>query len=259
MIAALAAGLLSPFFFQAVPEVRSTYISIGKIADDRPMQTMFARVGVDAGDFGRFGIRNWDVSSLTSRLRDVRRLPLWMTEFGPTWQYDLKFSEDWRLASDLTRSWTLCRGYVNDRYNATYHWWHLDQYLHNPYVVPFWSVRRGIRNSNYFYFKSGLLRRFPFLKDFYVTPSAFAEGGSSQNQRRVFGRRAGDKAWYDGVASVSFRVELGWRISENFTGYAYVEQYEVVGGEARRTNADSPSRTAHNDWTYGGIGLRMMF
>ena len=94
MIAALAAGVLSPFFFQAVPEVRSTYISIGKIADDRPMQTTFARVGVDAGDFGRFGIRNWDVSSLTSRLRDVRRLPLWMTEFGPTW--DAQRLDVWR-------------------------------------------------------------------------------------------------------------------------------------------------------------------
>ena len=102
MFSALAAGVLSPFFFQAVPEVRSTYISIGKIAEDRPMQTTYARVGIDAGDFGRFGIRNWDVSSLTDRLRKVHRSPLWMTEFGPTWQYDLKFNEDWRLANDLT-------------------------------------------------------------------------------------------------------------------------------------------------------------
>ena len=259
MISVLAAGVLSPFFFQAVPEVRSTYISIGKIAEDRPMQTTYARVGIDAGDFGRFGIRNWDVSSLTDRLRKVHRSPIWMTEFGPTWQYDLKFNEDWRLANDLTRSWTLYRGYVNDRYNATYHWWHIDQYLFNPYLVPFWGMRKGIRNSAYFYFKAGVLRRFPFLEDFYVTPSIFAEGGSSHNQKRVFGARKGGGPWYDGVASVSFRIELGWRISENFTGYTYVEQYEVVGGEARRTNADSSSRVAHNDWTYGGIGLRIMF
>ena len=93
MIGILAAGALAPFFFEAAPEVRSTYVSLGKIVEDRPMYMTFVRLGCDAGAFGRFGVRHWDVSSLTDRRHDAHRHALYHTEFGPTWQYDLKFCD----------------------------------------------------------------------------------------------------------------------------------------------------------------------
>lgn len=34
----IAASLLTPFFLEVTPEVRSTYQSLGKIVEDRPMQ-----------------------------------------------------------------------------------------------------------------------------------------------------------------------------------------------------------------------------
>ena len=63
----IAASLLTPFFLEVTPEVRSTYQSLGRIVEDRPMQVTGVRFGYDSGRFGRFGIRNWDVSSLTDR------------------------------------------------------------------------------------------------------------------------------------------------------------------------------------------------
>lgn len=96
MIAILAAGVLSPFFLEVTPEVRSTYQSLGKIVEDRPMQITNVRAGYDAGDFGRFGIRNWDVSSLTDRRHDAHRHAFYHFEFGPTWEYDLKLAESGR-------------------------------------------------------------------------------------------------------------------------------------------------------------------
>lgn len=259
MIALIAAGVLSPFFFEATPEVRSTYVSLGKLVEDRPMQIVFVRAGVDFGDFGRFGVRNWDVSSLTDRRGDAHRQALYHTEFGPTWQYDLRFSDDWQLKSDLTRSWTIYRGFAAESSNRTYHWCQIDQSLENPYIVPFYRVRKCFRGNDYFYFKTGVRRRFPLFEDFYLTPSVFVEGGSSRNQKRVLGTRIGGANWYDGVASVSFRMECGWRISENFMAFAYVEQYEIVGGDARRNVRASTYRCAHEDWTLGGVGLRIRF
>ena len=259
MIAILAAGVLSPFFFEATPEVRSTYQSLGKIVEDRPMQLTFVRGGYDAGEFGRFGIRNWDVSSLTDRRHDAHRHALYHTEVGLTWQYDLVLADGWRLKSELARSWTMYRGFENRASNRTYHWWQIDQSLENPYVVPFYRLRRCFRGNDYLYFKAGLRKRVTFLDDFYLTPSVFAEGGNSRNKRRVFGPKQGGGEWHDGVASVSFRLEVGWKVSENLTAFAFVEQYEVVGGDERRTNGASSYRCAHNDWTHGGAGLRMMF
>ena len=259
MIAALATGMLAPFFLELSPEVRSTYISLGKIMEDRPMQVTLVRAGYDAGAFGRFGIRNWDVSSLTGRRSDEHRHALYHTEFGPTWQYDLKFTDDWRFANDLTRSWTMYRGFKADTSNRTYHWWQIEQALENPYVVPFWRLRRCFRGSDYFYFKAGIRRSFPVYEGISVVPSVFTEGGSSRCQRRVLGQRLDGGTWYDGASSVSLRLELRMRVCDCLTAFAYVEQYEVVGGEARRNIDERPFRCAHSDWTHGGIGIRARF
>ena len=257
MIGLLAAGALSPFFLHVAPEVRSTYVSLGKIVEDRPMQVTFIRGGIDAGAFGRFGIRSWDVSSLTDRRADVHRHALYHTEFGPTWQYDFAMAEGWLVTSDLTRSWTMYKGFDASASNRTYHWWQLDNSLENPYLVPFSRIRKCFRGSDYFYFKAGVRRRFPIWEGLYATPSVFVEGGCSRNQRRVLGEREG--GWYDGVSSFTLRLELGWCVSDWLTAFAFVEQYEIAGGDARRAVDASSYRCAHNDWTHGGVGLRFRF
>lgn len=259
MVGVIAAGVLSPFFLEVTPEVRSAYQSLGKIVEDRPMQIMNVRFGYDAGEFGRFGIRNWDVSSLTDRRQDAHRHALYHTEFGPTWQYDFDIADGWRLKSDLARSWTMYRGFESHVSNRTYHWWQIDQSLENPYAVPFYRLRRCFRGNDYLYFKAGIRKRWTFFEDFYLMPSVFVEGGNSHNQKRVFGANRGGGEWCDGVSSVSLRLELGWKATDCLTAFAFVEQYEVVGGDERRTNGASSYRCAHNDWIHGGFGFRLCF
>ena len=262
VVTLFAASILSPFFFEVSPEVRTTYVSLGKIMEDRPMQVTGSRVGVDAGVFGRFGIRNWEVSSLTGRRSDVHRHACYHSEFGPTWQYDIDIADGWRLKSDLTRSWTLYRGF-RQRYeasNRTYHWWQIEQSLENPYLVPFYRLRRCTHGLDYLYFKAGARRRFPLCWDLSVTPSVFVEGGNARIMRRTFGENIDGSGWgAGGFSSVSFRLELGWSIAECMSAFANIEQYEVVGGDARRTNAAKGTRCAHNDWTHGGFGFRLKF
>ena len=261
MLTALLASALSPFFVDTSAEVRSTYISLGKLLEDRPMQVSSVRVGVDTGDFGRFGIRNWDVSSLTDRRSDVHRHALYHTEFGPTWQYTLDIADDWRLKSDITRSWTIYRGFKSghNSSNRTYHWYQAEESLENPYLVPFCRVRRTFRGNDYLYFRAGLRRRIPIWGDFSATPSVFTDGGSSRYQKRAFGRAIDGGDWPAGFSSVSFRLELSWALGDGISLFAYVEQYEVAGCDHRRTNSASASRCAHNDWTHGVIGIRAKF
>ena len=47
-LALVAASLLSPVFVEVTPEVRSSYVSIGKLMEDRPMQITNVRAGYDA-------------------------------------------------------------------------------------------------------------------------------------------------------------------------------------------------------------------
>lgn len=261
MIAILAAGVLAPFFVEVTPEVRSSYVSLGKLMEDRPMQITNVRLGYDAGDFGRFGIRNWDVSSLTDRRHDAHRHAFYHTEFGPTWQYDIKLFEEWTLKSDITRSWTMYRGFKSAyaSSNRTYSWWQIEQELANPYIVPFYRLRRCFHGNDYLYFKVGVRKRLAFLDDFYLTPSVYVDGGSSRNYRRVIGKRHDGERWHSGVSSVTFRLELGWMVCENVSAFVFAEQYEVVGQAARHAIGESTYRCAHKDWTLGGVGCRIRF
>lgn len=258
MIALVAASLISPFFVDLTPEVRTTYVSLGKIIEDRPMQTTFFRVGCDMGAFGRLGVYNFDVSSLTDRRADIHRHAFYHTEYGPFWDYDWKIAEGWTLRNGILLAITLYRGFENDASNGNYGWIQVGQSLENPYVVPYYRMRRYGLDTDYFYFRTGIRRKCRFLEDFYVTPEVCVDGGNGRNYRRVFGENINGGDWgAGGVSSITFRIEVGWSIDGNVTLFAFVEQYEVTGGAARETNAASSNPCAHNDWTLGGVGLRI--
>lgn len=120
-------------------------------------------------------------------------------------------------------------------------------------------MRKCFRGDDYFYFKVGARRRFMLTERAYVTPSVFAEGGCARNQTRVLGARPGGGAWESGVSSVSFRLEAGWCFSATVSAFVFVEQYGIVGGDERRANSADAYRCAHDDWTHGGMGLRLRF
>lgn len=244
---------------RVTPEVRTTYLSLGKIVEDRPMQLTNVRLGYDLDQFGRIGVRNWDVSSLSLRRADVHRRAFYHTEFGPTWEYDLELAEDWKLRNDATTSWTLYRGFENSKSNASYWWWQIDQSLDNPYLVPFWRIRRCVKGNDYLYSRIGVRRRFPVWEGLYLTPEVAVDGGSSRNQNRVFGLMDDGDSIGSGFYSVSPRFEVGWRFNENFTVYGWIEEYSVMGHDAREVNRRSSYLCAHNDWVHGGVGVRLSF
>ena len=260
MISLLAASLLSPFFVELTPEVRTTYQSLGKIVEDRPMQTTLVRAGYDTGSFGRYGFYNFDVSSLTDRRADVHRHALYHTEYGLFGDYDWKLAENWTLRNGLLFAITLYRGFDNDASNGDYGWIQLSQSLENPYVVPYYRMRRYGLDTDYFYFRAGVRRKCRFLDCFYVTPEVYVDGGNGRNFRRVFGENVNGGDWgAGGVSSLTFRLEAGWEVNGNFSLFAFVEQYEVMSEAARDTYAVSSNPCDHNDWTHGGVGLRLRF
>jgi len=254
-------ALLAAFFVTATPEVRSTYQSLGKIVEDRPMQVTSVRFGYATECFGRFGVRNWDVSSLTDRRHDAHRHALYHWEWGPTWEYDLRFNDEWKLHTDVTRSWTIYQGFADRSKNLTYHWWQVEQSLENPFLVPFCRFRRTFHTSDYIYFKAGFRHKFRLGWNLYITPSTFVEGGNARHFKRVFGRNENGGDWgAGGVSSVSFRLEAGCDLTANFAAFGYVEQYEVTGAAARATNDGHYNYDcAHNDWTHFGVGIRLRF
>ena len=224
------------------------------------MQVLLLRTGYATESIGRFGLYHFDVSSLSDRRADVHRHLLYHTEYGLFWDCDWKPAADWTLRSGLLATVTLYRGFENDASNGDYGWIQFLQSLENPYAVPYFRLRRYGLDTDYFYFRLGLRRRFRLPGGFYVTPDIYADGGNSRNYRRVFGENANGGDWgVGGVTALTFRLEAGWEFQDGLTLFAAVEQYEVTGDAARTTNAASSNPCAHNDWTSGSIGLRLRF
>jgi hypothetical protein len=255
------ASLIAPFFVEVSPEIRSSYISLGKLLEDRPMALIGSRIGIDTGDLGRFSLRNWEESSLTDRLVDTHRHVFYNSEFGISWQYVQKITETWKVYNDLSMSWTIYRGWKGASVgsNHTYKWCQIEQALINPYVVPFWRLRKYVHGTDYFHFRVGAYRKIPLWTDWSVTPSVFTEGGDAVCVNRIVGRKPGGGDWNGGVAAASARIELGWLMSEHVSLFVFAEQYMVVGGEERRANRAGSYVCAHNDWTLGGFGARIKF
>ena len=259
IVSLLAASVLSPFFFEVTPEVRSSYVSLGKLVEDRPMQITSARVGVDAGAFGRFGVRNWDVSSLTDRRADVHRHALYHTEFGPTWQYDIDIVEGWRLKNDLTRSWTMYRGFESEASNRTYHWYQLDQSLENPYITPYWDTLTLIEPSQWTRLRFGVRRDFDLTET--LTLSAWADG--VWGCKRRFAARYGDEPYHQflgGAFCTSIvGLQLSWRFAEGWCVYAKVRQFDTINQQARRAEKRKSAYYARRDIAIGTIGVAYEF
>ena len=239
-------------------DVRSTYLSLGKIVEDAPMQVSNTRLFYDTGDFGKIGFRNWNVSSLTDRRTDIHRHLWYHTEYGVCWDYDLRLADGWKLYNGLTSSWTVYDGFSDSRSEKTYWWWQLDQALVNPFAIPFWRIRRCVDGSDYLYVRVGVRRKFRIWEGLYLMPELALDGGNARNQRRVFGSVPSCGRLGGGFYSISPRREFGWRFNDYLTLFAWIEQYEVLGS-ARTTNARSSNKCLHNDWTHGGVGLRVSF
>ena len=256
----LIASVMTPLFVNSSAEVRTSYISLGSIVEDRPMAMVYLRPGIDANEFGRFGLHHWDVSSLTDRRSDAHRKPFYHTEYGPTWEHLWRFADGWGIRSSVIWAWTLYRGFHDPGSDGTYQWIHLNESLENAYLVPFASLRRCYVQADYFYFKLGLRRACALGRGFTLTPSAYAEGGNGKNYARCFGERSDGRPWgAGGVSSVTFRLELSYSVGCGISAFAFAEQYEVVGGAARATNAERTFVCAHNDLTVGGVGMRASF
>ena len=256
----LLASALAPFFVNSSAQVGTSYISLGSIIEDRPMSMLYLRAGVDADAFGRFSIHHWDVSSLTDRCGDIHRRPFYHTEQGPAWDHLWEVAEGWKIKSNLIWAWTLYRGFHEPYSDGTYQWIHVDESLENDYLVPFVAFRRCYVQANYFYFKAGLRRLCALGHGFSLTPSVFVEGGNGKNYTRCFGKRSDGGSWgAGGVSSLTFRLTLAYYVGGGFSVYASADQYEVVGSEARETNAARGFCCAHNDWTVGTVGVHASF
>lgn len=257
---------LSPVTVSVQTDVRSAYQSRGKIIEQGPMNTILDRVGYETGPLGTIGVWNWDVTSLGGSRQTVHRRAFNEVDVGAYWHYDWTFDDDgrWKLTNDILKDWLTLDGYTQDYHarktDATISEWRVEQALVNPYVTPFYLMRRGTHPNDWLYFRVGVRRGFKLPYDFTFTPMFYPEFGNENHFERRYGAPQGDSRKYrSGVQALNLLFDLSWKATENLSVFANVHQFDIVQEDVRDSVKAKKTHESRRDLTIFSLGLRARF
>lgn len=257
---------ISPFSVLVQSDARTAYHSRGRIIENRPVNTMFGRAAYEIGPLGKVGLWNWDVSSLGNSRRDVHQRPFNEVDLGVFYHYDWVLDDEgaWALSNDLLKDWITLNGYRPEyrarKTDATISEWRFEQALRNPYVTPFYLLRRGIHPNDWFYTRIGARQPFALPYDFTFTPIFYVETGNEYHFERRYGKRVdGGRHYHSGAQAVNLLLELAWKATKNLSIYANVQQFGIVSEDARDAVKAKTTGEARRDLTIFTIGLRARF
>ena len=246
-----------------VSEVRTAYISRGRVCEDRPVETQLIRADAGIGPYGRVGLWNWDVSALGNRRQNIFRRTCHEMDYGVYYHYDWEIDKDWSLASEVMRDWiTLpgARGHVRGHGDATIYEWRLYEALKNPYLTPWCLIRRGTHPNNWTYYRVGVQHGFPLVDNLTLTPIFYAELGDERHFNRRYGQNVRGRSYHSGPQALVAQLELAWKIRDWISLTATLSQFGLVSDDARASIMENGSRgQRRRDLTIFGLGVVMKF
>ena len=243
----------------AYADIETAYWARGAIVDNRPYSAQFADLSFDLDPFGRIGGYAWSVSSLSkSGQSATRRNAYNEVDYGVYYGYGLELAEDWILDTTVAKKWVTLPGY---RPHAnTISEWNVSQSLKNPYVTPYYLLRRAYNGQHWCYWEVGLTRSWKFLEDFTFTATAFGEFGDSRHFAAQYGANPhGSGRYSDGLMALNLMLRLDYAVTEWLGVFAFVHQFDVVSSDARAALDASTTPESRKDLTIGGVGVTLNF
>ena len=156
----------------AYADIETAYWARGAIVDKRPYSAQFGDLSFNLDPFGRVGGYAWSVSSLAkSGQSATRRNAYNEVDYAVYYGYGLKLAEEWTLDTTVAKKWVTLPGYRP--HASTISEWNVSQALKNPYVTPYYLLRRAYNGQKWCYWDVGLTRSWKFLGDFTFTATAF--------------------------------------------------------------------------------------
>jgi len=243
----------------AYADIETAYWARGAIVDRKPFSAQFADLSFDLDPLGRVGGYAWSVSSLaTSGQGATRRNAYNEVDYGVYYGYGLELAEEWTLDTTVAKKWVVLPGYRPHANSISE--WNVSQALKNPYVTPYYLLRRAYHGQQWCYWDVGLTRSWKFLDDFTFTATAFGEFGDSRHFAAQYGANPNGSGRYsDGLMALNLLLRLDYAVSENFGIFAFVHQFDVVSSDARDALGASSRPETVKDLTMGGIGIELKF
>lgn len=242
-------------------EFHSAYVSRGKVNVDRPTVFLDANTVVDTGSFGFAQIGWWDFSSPTERRQHgdgYRHKAFVENDVYGLYGYDFEFMPEWHLRAKAGFGWYILNGFTrpNDIVERDVV---VDVEFRCPYLTLTWFSRSNYWPRNDTSMTLGLFRPVELGCGFTVIPGFLLDGG---NHRWVNQRHAANlsgESICGGFTSMSFHLELQYRVSERCRLKLGCRQMDIFDRDARRSVDNSGCYWLHNDFPDVFFGVSSAF
>ena len=267
-LAAIVGSMLSCALAQDMPklsfkgsaEVRSAYLSRGKVVDARPFSAQFADGRLGLWGWGSVGGSVWSVSSFSREGQSASRRNAYNeADYNLHYDYALEICDEWTLANRLALQWVTLPGYHADM--ATRREWHVAQELRNPFLTPYFLLRRAYGPVQWCYWRVGLLRRFDISERLSFVVDGFGELSDSRLFDERYGKARGHfcSGRHAGLNALNIVIGVEYKISDNLKAYASVRQFALVSEDARAAIKASSAPQSKRDLTVATVGVAVSF
>lgn len=243
----------------AYTDVESAYWARGAIVDKNPYSAQFVGLDADLAPFGRIGGYAWSVSSMSRKGQAASRQNFYNeVDYAAYCGYAMEFAEDWALNTTFGPKWVTLPGY--HPHAETICEWNLMQALKNPYVTPYYLMRRAYHPVDWCYWDVGLTRGWEFAERLTLTVTAFGEFGNSRHFMAQYGPHpGGDGGYANGLMALNLLVRLDCAVTDWLGIFAFVHQFDVVSDDARAALDANTNPESLKDLTMFGVGFTLKF
>jgi len=246
------------FSGQANADLRSAYIARGKVVDKNLSSGQQAGICWGSAKTGRVGGHIWSMSSFTDDgQRAPRRNAYNKLNYNANYNYDFALSDGWKLANRVALQWVAFPGYKNGV--PTTSEWHASQALANPYVSPYYYLRRSYDPRRWCYWKVGLMRIFPIVQRVSLTVDFFGDLGDSNHWLYLYGPQSRGQEYGDGLSALNLMARVDWMLTDVFGFFVTAHQFDIVSPAARETVQASDAPEAKTDLFVAYAGCKVIF
>ena len=251
-------NLAERIHFSMYADLESAYWMRGVIADTRPYSSQFADMTLDLSPVGRVGAFVWSASSTSTGGQSASRRNFY-NEFIYTafYGYEVELSGRWSLDTVFYKQWVDAPGYFPHAHSRSEI--NLSQSLNNPYLTPYYLMRRAIHGAEWCYWEVGVTRSWKLNERLKLTATIFGELGDDQHFLAQYGPEPNGDIYRHGLMALNAKLRFDYALNKNAGLFAYVHQFNMVDSDARDAVEHSSAPQGRTEQTIFGAGVTFKF
>ena len=241
-------------------EFENAYLSSsGTLSDTRPISMENVDWTYRLGDYGKFWGYGCFLGTLHERQHEYHRAAFNEFETGFFYGYDWKLNDEFTFCNSAGGVWNPLFGY-RDGYRDTLWEYRYFQSLENPYLTPYWDILGLLSPApSWMRIRMGVRRSFNLTDTLVLTPSIDCVWGDYDRYHARYGEYPSRDFLHGAFVSTTAGLKLEWFITECFSVWAKVRQFDTIDPQARRLEKKKTVYWAKPDYTIFTLGLGLHF